>query len=65
MSCARCDGPLGTWASEATHPRFDAVVPGGVTYEWLKGGHFLLQRSSNDHELFPDAIGVIGVPEAG
>ena len=26
---------------------------------------FLLQRSHNDHELFPDAICVIGAPEAG
>jgi hypothetical protein len=43
----------------------DAVVPGSVTFEWLQGGHFLLQRSSNDHDLFPDAIGVIGAPEAG
>jgi len=56
---------IGTWATEATHPLFDAVVPGRMTYEWLEGGHFLVQRSHNDHELFPDAISVIGVPEAG
>src|SRR3954471_15194036 len=55
----------GTWDTEATHPRFDAVVPGSVTYEWLEGGRFLIQRSQNDHELFPDAIGVIGAPETG
>jgi hypothetical protein len=34
-------------------------------FEWLEGGHFLIQRSRNDHELFPDAICVIGAPEAG
>jgi hypothetical protein len=56
---------IGTWATEATHPMIDAVVPGSVTYEWLEGGHFLVQRSHNDHELFPDAISVIGAPEAG
>jgi hypothetical protein len=56
---------IGTWATEATHPMVDAVVPGSVTYEWLEGGHFLVQRSHNDHELFPDAISVIGAPEAG
>jgi hypothetical protein len=81
MSPVRRDGPtdmterdpalapfealIGTWATEATHPLFDAVVPGSITFEWLEGGHFLVQRSRNDHELFPDAISVIGAPEAG
>src|SRR4051812_42256030 len=59
------DALIGTWSTKATHPRFDTVVPGTVTYEWLEGGHFLLQRSRNDHESFPDAIGVIGAPETG
>ena len=81
MSSARCDRPYehdrarsalepfdvltGTWATEARHPLVDAVVPGSITFEWLEGGHFLVQRSRNDHELFPDAICVIGAPEAG
>ena len=56
---------IGTWATEATHPLLDAVVPGSTTFEWLEGGRFLIQRSRNDHELFPDAISVIGAPEAG
>jgi hypothetical protein len=56
---------IGTWATEATHPKFDGVVPGSVTYEWLEGGRFLIQRSRNEHELFPDAISVIGAPEEG
>jgi hypothetical protein len=59
------DALIGTWVTEATHPMFDAVVPGSTTFEWLGGGHFLVQRSRNDHELFPDAISVIGAPEAG
>jgi hypothetical protein len=59
------DALIGTWATEATHPEFDAVVPGGTTFEWFEGGHFLVQRSHNEHELFPDAISVIGAPEAG
>jgi hypothetical protein len=41
------------------------VVPGTITFEWLEGGHFLVQRSRNEHELFPDAISIIGAPEAG
>jgi hypothetical protein len=56
---------IGTWATEATHPAIDAVVSGTVTFEWLEGGHFIVQRSHNEHELFPDAICVIGAPEAG
>ena len=59
------DALIGTWATEATHPQIDAVVPGSVAFEWIEGGHFLVQRSHNDHELFPDAISVIGAPEAG
>jgi len=56
---------IGTWATEATHPRFDGVVPGSVTFEWLEGGRFVVQRTHNEHELFPDAISVIGAPEDG
>jgi hypothetical protein len=60
------DALIGTWATEATHRMLpDVVVPGTVTYEWLEGGHYLIQRSQNDHELFPDAICVIGAPETG
>jgi hypothetical protein len=55
---------IGTWATEATHPMFDAVVPGSITFEWFEGGHFLVQRSHNDHESFPDAICVIGAHES-
>jgi hypothetical protein len=56
---------IGTWGTEATHPRFDGVVAGSATFGWLTGGHFLVQRSQNDHELFPDAICMIGAPESG
>jgi hypothetical protein len=59
------DALIGTWATKATHPLVDAVVPGSITFEWLEGGHFLVQRSRNEHELFPDAICVIGAPETG
>jgi hypothetical protein len=59
------DALVGSWATEATHPAVDAVVPGSVTFEWLEGGRFLVQRTRNDHELFPDSICVIGAPEDG
>jgi hypothetical protein len=57
---------IGAWTTEATHPLYEGgVVTGRVTYEWLEGGHYLIMRSQNDHELFPDAICVIGAPEEG
>jgi hypothetical protein len=56
---------IGTWATEATHPAFEGVVSGSSTFEWLAGGHFIVLRSSNDHESFPDATSVIGAPEDG
>src|ERR671930_65482 len=59
------DALIGTWATEATHPAVDAIVPGTVAFEWLEGGHFFLARSRNEHELFPDSLWVIGAPEAG
>ena len=59
------DSLIGTWATTATHPTIAAVVQGSVTFEWLEGGSFLVQRSHNDHEMFPDAISVIGAPEGG
>ena len=56
---------IGGWTTEATHPMLEGVVQGSVTFEWLEGGHFIVQRSHNDHEAFPDAICVIGAPEEG
>jgi len=56
---------IGRWTTEATHPMFDGVVPGSLALEWLEGGHFIVQRSHNEHAAFPDAICLIGAPEAG
>ena len=56
---------IGTWTTEATHPQFEGAVSGRITFEWLEGGHFVVQRSRTDHDLFPDAICVIGAPEDG
>jgi hypothetical protein len=59
------DALVGTWTTETKHQALDDVVTGTVTFEWLEGGHYLIQRSHVDHELFPDAIAVIGAPEEG
>ena len=81
MSSGLCHGPrgmtdrdpalapfdvlIGTWETEAVHRLVDEVVRGTMSLEWLEGGHYLIQRSRNEHELFPDAICVIGAPEEG
>jgi hypothetical protein len=59
------DALIGTWDTEAKHRMVDEVVRGSTSFEWLEGGHFLVQRSHTDHELFPDGISIIGAPEAG
>jgi hypothetical protein len=59
------DALIGTWTTEATHRMVDDVVFGTTTFEWLEGGHFVVQRSHSDHELFPDGLSVIGAPESG
>src|SRR3712207_3504235 len=62
---AKFDALIGTWSTESKHRMVDEVVLGTTTFEWLEGGHFLVLRSHTDHELFPDAISVIGRPESG
>jgi hypothetical protein len=55
---------IGKWTIEMTHPMVeDTVVRGRVTYEWLEGGRFLIQRAVNEHPDFPDSLCVIGVME--
>ncbi len=56
---------IGTWETEATHPMVDQVVAGRVTFEWLEGRAFVIQRSAYEHPKFPDGIVVIGPPEHG
>ena len=56
---------IGTWDTEAKHRLMDEAVTGTTTYEWLEGGHFIVQRSHVDHPAFPDGLAVIGAPEDG
>jgi hypothetical protein len=64
-SLAAFEPLVGSWTTEATHPEFDGVVTGRVTFEPLEGGRYLLWRGVCDHELFPDSLWVIGPPESG
>ena len=61
----RFDALIGTWTTEADHRLVEGAVTGTVTFEWLEGGRFLIQRSRTEHELFPDGISIIGAPEDG
>src|ERR687895_669147 len=55
---------IGEWTIEMTHPMVeDTVVRGRVTYGWLEGGRFLIQRAVTEHPDFPDSLCVIGVME--
>src|SRR5688572_2259700 len=55
---------IGEWTMELTHPMLpDTVVRGRLSFEWLEGGQFLIQRAINEHPQFPDSICVIGVME--
>jgi hypothetical protein len=56
---------IGTWDIEGKHRLVDEVVHGTTTFEWLEGGHFLIQRSHVDDERFPDGMIVIGPPADG
>ena len=52
---------VGSWITEATHPKMPGVVVHGTAIiEWLEGERFLILRSRNDHPDFPDAISIIG-----
>lgn len=59
------DALIGTWTTESTHPSIDAVVHGTTSFAWLEGNAYVIQRTHNDHESFPDSIAVIGPPEEG
>jgi hypothetical protein len=52
---------VGTWTTEATHPKRPGVVVHGIAaFEWLEGQRFLVHRARTDHRDFPDSLSVIG-----
>src|SRR5829696_9848554 len=55
------DRLVADWTQEATHPMVPGTVVGGrMSYGWLEGRRFLIQRWSMEHPEFPDSISVIG-----
>lgn len=62
----RLDALAGEWRVEVVHSLMkDTVVHGRVRFEWLDGGHFLIQHSEMDHPDFPNAIAIIGLDDSG
>src|ERR1700759_1552352 len=53
---------IGRWMVEGAHPLLPGqAIRGYVTFEWLAGRQFVVQRSHFDHPDIPDAIAIIGV----
>jgi hypothetical protein len=55
---------VGTWDISAPNPLDPTqLAHGTVSYDWLSGGRYLIERSSADHPDFPDSIAIIGYDE--
>ncbi len=56
---------VGTWSIAFTHVELPDTVHGQQTYEWLGGGHFLIEHSRMEHPEIPDSIAIIGADDSG
>jgi hypothetical protein len=57
---------IGRWTTEGAHPLLpDAEIRGHVTFEWLVGRQFVIQRSHSEHPDIPDATAIIGMTGDG
>jgi hypothetical protein len=55
---------IGRWTIEGAHPLLPGdAIRGQVTFEWLAGRRFVIQRSHYEHPDIPDAIAIIGVTD--
>jgi hypothetical protein len=54
----------GQWVISAPNPMEPTQrVHGTVSFEWLSGGRYLIERVIIDHADFPDSIAIIGYDE--
>jgi hypothetical protein len=49
---------VGSWVIEISHPRYPNVIAGRAHFEWLDGGHFLVERWEIDDPDFPGGLAV-------
>ena len=62
----RLDAIVGGWTLEGSLPAAPGVVVRGrVTFEWLAGGRFLIERWEVERPEFPDGIAIIGLDRDG
>jgi hypothetical protein len=55
---------VGEWSVEAVFPgAASSEIRARTTFEWLAGGHFLVQRWEVPHPGAPDGIAIIGYAE--
>jgi hypothetical protein len=54
---------VGTWGMEANFDTGEPVAGGSVTFEWMPGGKFLMQRWTIPVPEAPDGLAVIGWDE--
>jgi hypothetical protein len=57
------DPLVGEWTMEATFPTLEPMTGGRVTFEWLAGGKFLVERWEVPVPEAPDGIAIIGFDE--
>jgi hypothetical protein len=62
----RLEAIVGAWTLEGGLPAAPGVVVRGrVTFEWLAGGRFLVERWEIKRREFPDGIAIIGLDRDG
>ena len=49
---------IGSWVLELSHPRYPDVIAGRAQFEWLDGGHFVVERWEIDNPDFPSGLAV-------
>jgi hypothetical protein len=50
---------VGSWTIEISHPRDPSnVIAGRAQFEWLDGGHFVVERWEIDNPDFPSGLAV-------
>jgi hypothetical protein len=49
---------IGSWVLEVSHPSYPSVIAGRAQFEWLEGGHFVVERWEFDNPDFPGGLAV-------
>jgi hypothetical protein len=55
---------VGEWYAEATHPLFEPLLKGKITFGWLEGNSFLFMNSDWEKPGPPDSRSISGYDES-